>query len=138
MDKESLGRSYVEFLRQEGYSPQVDEDGDVRFKYEGKTYLVIVDADDPQFFRLILPNFWGVGDGGRARVLEMAVAASTKVKVAKIIVVRDNVWATLELFLPQAEDFRAVFPRSLSALNTGVRTFVKLMREDDPEVPSEV
>ena len=45
---------YVSFLLEEGYRPEVDQDGDVVFKREGRTYFIAVNAEDPGFFQLVL------------------------------------------------------------------------------------
>ena len=42
--------------------------------------------------------------------------------------VKDTI-ASVEMFLPKPEDFRAVFARSMSALRASVDNFVEAMRE---------
>lgn len=120
----------IEYLREEGYVPKLDEDGDIVFKCEGRTYYVILDGNDEQFFRLVFPNFWSIGDEDeRARVMSAAQAATAKTKVAKIFPVKDDTWASVELFLPSAEAFNAVFSRSMSALRAAVQTFREVISE---------
>lgn len=118
-----------DFLRNEGYAPQIDSDGDVVFKYEGRTYIVILDEGDTEFFRLVFPNFWPIeGLDERARVQQAALNATAGTKVAKVFLVRDNVWATTEMFVTNPEDALAVFKRIMSALQTAVQTFANEMR----------
>ena len=40
LNKEQLQHMYVDYLAMEGYKPEVDADGDVRFKREGRTYFI--------------------------------------------------------------------------------------------------
>lgn len=53
MSKVDRVRVFSEFLREEGYSPKTDDDGDILFKAEGKSYLIIFDDEDEQFFRIV-------------------------------------------------------------------------------------
>jgi hypothetical protein len=122
---------YAEYLREEGYKPTIDGENVVRFKEEGRIYCILVDAQDPQFFRIIFPNFWEIrGQEQRMKVLAAADAATGKTKVAKVFTVDNDVWASIEIFLPSPEQFRSIFPRSMGALKAAVGHFVAKMRED--------
>lgn len=118
----------LEHIRTEGYVPTIDDDGDILFKAEGRSYFVILDENDEQFYRLAFPNFWSIDDEAeRERVIHAASHATTKTKVAKIFPVKDDTWASVELFLSGPEEFNGVFARSLSALQSAVRTFREAM-----------
>ena len=43
--KEEVRVSYMNYLEEQGYKPEVDEDGDVTFKFEGKRYYLYVKTD---------------------------------------------------------------------------------------------
>lgn len=46
MSKKERARAYVDFLAAEGYRPQMDEDGDVIFKSEGLTFVIITEEEE--------------------------------------------------------------------------------------------
>lgn len=126
MTKAELFRAY---LQAEGYVPRIDEDGDVVFKAEGLTYILFGAEDDPEYFRLAIPNFWPIEDDEeRLRVLVAAAAVTAQMKVAKVQVIRDNVWASVEMFVDPIENFTRVFPRSLRTLQATVREFREAMQ----------
>lgn len=128
MDKEEKVRAFSDFLRQEGYVPTVDEDGDIRLKIQGRTYYVIFDDKDELFFRVIFPNFWGIeSDDERIKVERAALKATAETKVAKVFTVRENTWATVEIFSSSVDNAQKIFSRSVSALQTAVRTFADEM-----------
>lgn len=130
MDVESRREVIMEYLREEGYVPKIDDDGDVMFKCEGRTYYVILDASDEQFYRLVFPNFWSIDDDAeRSGVVAAAQAATAKTKVAKVFPVKDDTWASIELFLPNPESFTQVFSRSMSALRAVVQSFRDAMEQ---------
>ncbi|MBK7383956.1 MAG: hypothetical protein IPI81_11615 [Flavobacteriales bacterium] len=129
-EKAALQKMYTDFLAEEGYKPEIDSDGDVQFKSEGKTYFINVVEDDPTYFRVVLANIWPIeSEEERAQCLIAVDYSNAKAKVTKSYLVKDNIWVGIELFLPKTEDFDDVFRRSMSALGNGVTHFVTKMRE---------
>ena len=55
---------YFNYLKEEGFLPRVDDDGDVVFKREGGTYFLKADEEDKQYFQLVFPAFWKLEDPG--------------------------------------------------------------------------
>jgi hypothetical protein len=132
--KQERTRMYRDFLLREGYAPTVDRDGDVSFKYEGRTYYILAQDDDEMFFRLIYPNFWSIeSESERAKVKAAALYANAQTKVVKVFPVEDNTWATIEMFFCPPEAFKAVFHRALRALSAGIEAFRSKMNEDDDD-----
>ena len=132
MDKDLKAEMYRMFLDKEGFRPELDSDGDVRFKMEGLTYFVEVDARDDAYFRVCLPNIWTIeNDQERARVLIACDYANAKSKVAKVFTVRDRVWGSLEIFVPDPEVFRDLFMRCMSALKNVAWNFAEKMKEEN-------
>lgn len=139
MSKLGQAQMYCEFLRAEGYLPEIDEDGDVIFRDGQRVYLILIDEKDEEFFRLVFPNFWSIEtEEERARVEKAALHATAMTKVAKVFPVRNNVWATIEMFVSPIEGFKPVFDRSMRALNVAVHSFVEKMREEPEEEDDEL
>jgi len=130
--KEERQKAYMEFLTREGYRPDIDSDGDVRFKHEGFTYFIEVDEKDDKYFRIGFPNFWSIdSDAERARVLVACDEATRRCKGAKVYSVRDNVWASFETFFDETRQYEPVFRRMMGALRTAVSAFVQKMKETE-------
>ena len=53
MGEEKFTEFCVDVLKEEGYSPKIDEDGDVTFKCEGSTLLLDIHEDDPDYMCLV-------------------------------------------------------------------------------------
>lgn len=95
------------WLSSEGYKYEVDEDGDVRFKYQGRNFYCTNDKNDEQFFRIIMPNIYKV-DNDRTTVLEAISTVCRDMKVLKAFLVEDSLWLSIEMFVdssPEVEDF---------------------------------
>lgn len=126
MDSTTTQNEILEFLRDEGYRPRIDDDGDIVFKHEGKTHLILLDEKD-EFFQLALPNIWRVESPQERRdAIEASERATAKTKVGKVYLVRENVWAGFET-LCSVEAFKAVLPRALSVVRAASRNFAEHM-----------
>jgi hypothetical protein len=129
-NREFYQKMYMNYLKEEGFTSSVDNDGDVQFQYEGKTYFIEVNEKDPEFFRVVLPNIWPIESPEEEAMAIVAAEYSTdKTKVVKTILVKDNVWLSAESFVKVPEDFQGIFKRTLSAIQTSVGHYVEKMEE---------
>ena len=78
-----------EWLSSEGYRYDVDNDGDIHFKFEGKNMYFIADEDDEMYFRLLMPNVYDV-ENNRVKVLEACNTITSEYKVVKAFLVKDS------------------------------------------------
>lgn len=123
---------YSRILKDQGFTPTLDPDGDIEFKYEGGHYLILLD-DDEVFFRLMFPIFWPIEDEPeRARAVEAALHATAQTKVAKVFIIGDAACASIEMFVGSPDAVDAVFMRCLGALQASVAMFRKRMLEGVP------
>lgn len=111
------GQAVLEFLAEEGFRPHLDEDGDVTFRFEGYTFIVVTGTDEPTVLTLILPYFWPLDDAAeRQRALEAAMSAHQQVRIGRVTVLETNVTASVNAYLPDADSFRQVLLKSLEGL----------------------
>lgn len=107
-----------QYLSSEGYKYDVDNDGDIHFKYEGVNLFFTVDRNDQLFFRIIMPQIYRL-EGNRTKVLEAINTVVRDMKVIKAFLVDDYLWLSVELFIdttPELDDF---FPRCMGLLKEG-------------------
>ncbi|MFC4427157.1 hypothetical protein [Deinococcus navajonensis] len=106
----------LDFLAEEGFRPALDDEGDVIFKYEGHTYLLLTASDEPTVLTL-LPFFWPLDDAAeRARAMAAAMYAHRHVRIGRVTVLEENVSASVNAYLPDESSFRAVLLSSLEGL----------------------
>ncbi|MFH5803621.1 hypothetical protein [Alienimonas sp. DA493] len=130
MDASQRAEMYVDFLEEEGYRAEIDDDGDVFFRHEGGTYIITVEEDE-EFFRLIFANFWSLDDlPEKAQAVRVAHDVTRAVKAAKVFRVKDNMWCTVEAFHDPPENFKSVLLRSIRAIQAAVARFAEEMRKD--------
>jgi hypothetical protein len=129
----SLQTMYMDYLRGEGYVPSIDDDGDVRFRYEGGTYYIIVMEDDLKYLRILYPNFWEIeSEEELLRAYSTASYVNRTTKIAKVFLNRseDDVSIVGETLLDTPEDFKNFFKRILNAVGTAKADFREEMNSD--------
>jgi hypothetical protein len=127
--KQSKAQMYLNFLREQKYRCELDEDGDVRITFQGLGFVLFADEEDREFFRLVLPNIWQ-SDSSEEHMACLAAANETtrKMKGAMVFCVGDRVWASIEMFLDPIETFKPVLERCLECLAAARHEFADTMR----------
>ncbi len=116
------------WLRNQGFRCNLDEEGDAIFKYEGANMFVSVDKDDPLFLKIVMPTIYEVTDD-YAKVLEAVNTVTSKVKVLKAMLIGGRVHLSIEMFVdttPEVDDF---FERCCDILIAGRKIFASAMAE---------
>ncbi|MDR0402612.1 MAG: YbjN domain-containing protein [Treponema sp.] len=132
MTKPQLQAMYTSYLREQGYQPEVDSDGDVVFKAEGRTFWIDVDDTDLQSFRIVYSNFWEIESlPEKEKVYEVANYINRTTKVAKVYVNsrEDDVSMDANIFIENPEDFKTHFRRMIDLLLFEIREFRDKMNE---------
>lgn len=119
----------MNFLKEEGYNPAPEGDMGVLFKKEGRTFFTIPDPNDPNFFNLYSYFDFAEALTSRTAGLEAANDINKAVKAIKVTLMEDDtpsrVSFGVEVPLPQAEDFRQIFDRSLNTIGYAVEQFAQ-------------
>lgn len=118
-------RDFVEhYLREEGYAPYVDEDGDLVFKVEGRTLIYFDNADDQGFFQLCMPAIFDVTDDKRETALKACNTVSRDMKVVKACLMGSNsVWLFFENLIAPTPDISKLMPRAIRLLVSSQQKF---------------
>ena len=129
--KEQLQQTFSAYLNAEGYNPNITQAGNVRFRREGKFYVIYVDEKDPEFFRLVL-SFTAEDKSAQARLrrLEGANLATTETKVVKAYIDSDgDPNFACEMFLIVPGDFKTHLTRLLRAMDTAYDKYNRKITE---------
>lgn len=115
-------------LKEEGFCPKIDEHGSIIFKYQMSTFIFMNNDEDEEFFQLAYPGFFNVTEDNRELILEAINRANCRVKVAKLIVVNDEVWALFEVILDQSPEVGNIVTRALDTLMHAKDTFIEALQ----------
>jgi len=135
MERSARSSMYAAHLAAEQLAPTVGSDGHIRFKHEGKSLFILVDEQDEEYFRMIMPGIWEIDDERERVAVEHAcVEVSARLKVAKVFPVDSSVWCCVELFVTPPEAFKAVFTRSAQVLDAAAQQFaIEMLKRRDGE-----
>jgi hypothetical protein len=131
MTKSQLQTMYVEYLRQQGYAPEVDSDGDIRYRAEGMVYYIIVNDNDLEYFEILFPNFWEIeSDEEWIKAAAACSYVTRTTKVAKVYITSNNNTSIIaDILLVNPKDFSTVFSRMMNILTLARNKFVEEMRK---------
>jgi hypothetical protein len=121
---------YVTYLQEEGYQSNVDSDGDVVFRAEGRNFYIDIDGDDLESFRIVYPNFWEIESmEERIKAHEAAIYATRTTKVARVYITAwDNTSIDANIFVGSPEDFKLHFRRMIDVILIARRDFIDKMQ----------
>ena len=112
-----------EYLKQQGLCPYYDDDQDIIFKYQMLTFIYFSTDDDPRFFRLAMPGIFDVTDENRVTVLETINEVNKTMKVAKLLIPRNDVWIATEIMMDSTPVLDDLVPRLLGILLNSRKEF---------------
>jgi ribosomal protein L10 len=129
--KQQLQETYSNHLASEGYRPELTNAGNVRFRREGRTYVLYADENDPTYFRMVMA-FASEDKSAQARMrrLEGCNIATAEVKVVKCFLDSDgDPTFSSEMFLIVPGDFKMPFGRLLRAMDNAYEKYTKKFNE---------
>ena len=105
------------FLREDGYMPEIDSDGDIKFKREGSSYYVIIDARDTSPMYLTLCKYYSYGEKYNRSVMSANLADFNLKKGVKLVLFDDSYSFQAQMYLVNADSFNYVFYKLLKQLD---------------------
>ena len=132
MNKKEL---ILQILEKMGYKPEIDNDGDIMFRYQMKSIFVMTGDEDEKYVSVMLPQFHEIVDGEETLVLAVCNKMTRELKLAKVYVDQTfkSVTATCEFYYANEESLEQNLRNSLQMLGV-VRT---VFRSDMAELSDE-
>lgn len=105
------------FLREEGFMPEIDSDGDILFKIEGKKWYVSISAIDnnPMYLRLACIYAYDE-DYTKDKLIGMQVALNAY-KGVKLIIGEQVFYCSAEMYVVNAEPLKYAFYKLIKQIN---------------------
>lgn len=126
------------FLKNSGIEVQKNELG-LNFTIEGWNFLLWDDANDPLFFRLVLPGIFDVTDDNYAEAIMACNNINWNFKVVKAVLYEFEdehdrgaaIWMCFEQVLDSTPQVDDLVPRAVHSLLAAADAFMKEMTEGD-------
>ena len=113
-----------QFLQYRGITINDINESTFSFTTNGLNYTFVHDRnDDPYYFRLILPNVLQVNSANRGEILNRINDRNVRFKVAKSVIVNNNVWIVAEQFVYSHDRITDLFERTMELLQAYIIDF---------------
>ena len=125
------------YLKSQGIVATKNELG-LNFTFEGWNFLFWNDADDPMFFRLILPGVFDVTDDNFAKAIMACNNVNWNYKVVKAVLYEfedehdsgTSIWMCFEQVLDANPQIEELVPRAVHSLIAAAEAFTKEVMEE--------
>lgn len=111
----------LNFLREQGFQPHVNESNNIVFKYQMRTFVMFFDSDDPYFVELSMVDSVDVNDDNRELLLEACNTTNMNIKFVKAKVYKDAIVFSFELLLDSTPNLEDLVPRALNTIQAAER-----------------
>ena len=128
--KEEIQDTYLSYLKSEGYTAEVTDAGNIKFKYEGNDYF-LHSSDDEFYFEVF--DYVNNDEGCSDRIKKLVTEVNGSYKTLTVYLIGDDCSSIKFIsssILANKEDFRSVFKRSLSIVRLGKQKAQKLYSEN--------
>ncbi len=105
----------MEELQKQGFLAQRENFGIV-FKYQMTNYLYLKGKDEDDYFSLYVPYIFKVDEENMSDVLVTINAINNAMKVIKLVVNDNQVWACFEEILPKDANLEDIVPYAVATL----------------------
>lgn len=127
-----LQNRYLGFLIREGYDPEIDSDGDVKFTYNDASYYITIDSGEENFFRIAkLDGLTLTVKSEIDRAIRICHEITKEKKVAKVYWRNDVIWTSTELLFAEPDGFEGVFDRAMELTEEAYEDFLEKWEEDN-------
>ncbi len=133
----TIGGLVSRYLKSQGIVTKKSDLG-LNFNVEGWNFLLWKDADDPMFFRLILPGVFDVSDEHFAKAIMACNNVNWNYKVVKAVLYEyedgkekgASVWLCYEQQLDSEPNMSELFPHAVHGLLAACDAFMKEMNDE--------
>ncbi len=128
MTKQEMIKEAIESF---GYKPEIDDDGDIRVRYQMKIIYFIVGREDEQYISAVYPQFEDIGDGEDTLTLATCNKVSRDIKFVKVFIdhTLKSVSACCEFFYTDMECMKINVEHSLNILGVIRSVYYKAKAE---------
>lgn len=101
----TLLQSFRRYLKKHNIAElqESSDNSSIIFRQNNLFYVYLFDSDNPYYFRLLLPRIADYSNINEAELNKMALEASAEYKIAKFVLIENQIWASFEQIILDAE-----------------------------------
>ena len=116
VQQQNLRSSIMSFLRDEGYQPSIDDDGDIKFKRQGDIYYVIVSENDESPMYIRLAKYFEYGTKMTKQKVRESCEEINKYKMLKLSPLNNSFCMDIVLYVTNSQAFTAIFNKVIKIM----------------------
>ena len=97
--------------------PEIDSDGDIKFKREGNTYYIRIDKANKSPMYLRLQSYYSYSDNLSKSKISAALPDLNLWKAVKVVMYESQFTVQADMFLTSSEAFKTVFYKLISIVS---------------------
>lgn len=115
--QQAVRDNIMSFLREEGYQPSIDSDGDIKFKRQGDVYFVIVSVKDSSPYYVRLTKFFSYGERITRTNINRYADEINQYKMIKLSADDDSFSLEAQMYLINSVSFTSIFNKILAVMD---------------------
>lgn len=119
-----LRNELFNFLKEEGFMPELDSDGDISFKSEGQLYNLYISKTDKNPMYVVLSKSYNNPDDYSVETIVMATKELNLYKGVKVICFDDSFSVRAEMYVREPEPVKAAFYKLMEMIDSVVSDFL--------------
>lgn len=127
-DIANFKQSIISVVKSEGFSPDIDSDGDISLKYQGETYWITVEPFDDNYY-VSLWTYMNIEGNDINEVLRAADATMHDLKFLRMYTVTRYIKIKCDWYCVTISDFKNMFMNALIAVSYGESKFMKKLKD---------
>lgn len=128
-----LRSNIVLFLKEEGYMPEIDSDGDIMFKKEGVKYFVSIDKKDTHPFYISLFLLYTYDETYTKEKIINGLPELNRYKAVKILCYDKSYSCQAEMYLVNAEHFKYTFYKLMDQIEAMRSELIEICKSSKSE-----
>lgn len=121
----ALQADLLNFLKEEGYMPEIDSDGDIAFKIEGKQFYMIISKKDDNPMFVILCRMFNYPDEYSKETFILATKELHLYKSIKVTCLDNYYRVGTEVYTRDAEHIKGIFYKSIEIINSAISDIIE-------------
>lgn len=115
-EQTKLQSNVYEFLKEEGFQPGYDEDGDIKVKVQGTSYYIAVVENNTNPMYITISSYFNKPSGYAPLAIEIASVELNKYKGVKVEIYEKSIRIAGEMYVRNAEPFKQAFYKIVNVM----------------------
>lgn len=115
-EQTKLQSTVIQFLKEEGFQPEIDSDGDIKVKIQGTAYYVSIPENNTNPMFITISSYFNKPSDYAPLAIELSTVELNRYKGIKVQIFEKSIRIVGEMFVRNAEPFMQAFYKIVSIM----------------------